>query len=77
MIQRALSYGVVFLFRGMRQGRPGLAGFGAALAVLGWLRGRRKPKNAAVYRTRLRDGATLRVRYLEGDHVVDELDVTA
>lgn len=75
MIQKALAYGLTLAFRGLRQGRPGMAGVGAAMAIASWLRNRKKPGDAPVFRTRLRDGQALRIRYLEGDEVVAEAEV--
>jgi hypothetical protein len=75
MIQRVLSYGTVWLFRGLREGRPALAGFGAGLSVLAFLRRRRKPARERVYSLRLHEGKAVRIRLLRGKTVVDETEV--
>lgn len=75
MIRRALSFGVVFLFRGLRQGRPWLASLGAAMTLIGWLRNRPTDRGEPVYRSSLRSGRGIRIRYLEGEDVVDEVEV--
>jgi hypothetical protein len=75
MTRRVLAFGVAFLFRGLRQGRPWLASLGAALTVISWLRNRPGDDGEPIYRATLRDGRSVRIRYLEGDDVVDEVEV--
>jgi|GEM_PF-1961163 len=75
MIQRVLGFGVTHLFKGLRQGRPGLAGLSVAMAVFGWLRKRRRPQQERIYGANLRPGETVRIRFLKGDTVVDETEV--
>jgi len=70
-----LTIGLRQLLGGARRGRPGTAGFGAALVILGWMRGRRNKDDRLVYSRRLSDGEAVRIRMLRGDTVVDEMKV--
>jgi hypothetical protein len=56
-----IAYGVRRLFSGSRLGQPWMAGLGAALALIGWLRDRREPPQQLIYRKVLRDGEAIRV----------------
>ncbi len=65
---RMLWLGVDQLARGLREGRSGLAAFGAMLAGVGVLRRLSRPRPQRVYSRRLRPGQTLGIRVLrEGD----------
>ncbi len=75
MITQFVSWGVTRMFRGLREGRPGLAGVGAAVAMIAWLRGRRPPARERIYGTNLSEGETIKIRFLRGETVVDETEV--
>jgi len=53
------------LARGARSGSAALAGLGATLLAVGWLR--RRPKRVLVYSKTLKKGEALRVRLVEPD----------
>ncbi len=61
-----VAFGIRQLFGGARRGQPGIAGLGAALAIIGWLRGRTQPKQL-LYRRRLRPGEEVRIRFVRGE----------
>ena len=61
-----ISYGVRRLFSGTRMGQPWMAGLGAALALIGWLRNRAEPEQQLVYRRVLADGEAIGIR-VRGD----------
>lgn len=75
MMQRLFSWGVSGVFGGLRQGRPGLAGLGAAVTVIAWLRRRRAPAKQRIYAVNLEDGQAVRIRFLRGETVEDENEV--
>lgn len=74
-MSKLVAFGVRQLFGGARRGQPGLAGLGAALAIVGWLRGRNH-NNELLYRRRLKPGEELRIRFLKGEAGGEELSVT-
>lgn len=71
-MNRLVAFGVRRLFAGSRRGQPWVAGLGAALSLIGWLRQRRDADEVLVYRRVLREGETVRVRLRRGESVVDE-----
>lgn len=70
-----ISYGLRRFFSGSRLGQPWMAGLGAAMTLVGWLRSRRDSDEVLVYKRVLREGETIRVRLRRGDAVVDETDI--
>lgn len=74
-MNRLVVFGVRQLFGGARRGQPGIAGVGAALAIVGWLRGRNH-NNELLYKRRLRPGEEVRIRFVRGADGADELKVT-
>ncbi len=69
-----LSFGLRQLFGGARRGQPALAGLGAALSIVGWLRSRKRP-DRLIYSRKLKDGESVSIRLLRGETVVDETAV--
>lgn len=74
-MNRWVSLGVRQLFGGARRGQPGVAGFGAALAIYGWLRNRNHD-NELIYRRKLKPGEQIRIRLRKGDDGADEISIT-
>jgi len=74
-MNRLAAYGVARLFAGARQGRPGMAGLGAAIGLIGWLRSRGEVGETLVYRRVLKEGETIRVRMVRDSTLVDETSV--
>jgi hypothetical protein len=74
-MNRLLSEGLTYLFRGARRGQAPLASLGTALAIIGFLRDRRKPPKELVYARNLKDGESIRIRLVRGGTMVDERDV--
>lgn len=74
-MNKLVVFGVRQLFGGARRGQPGLAGVGAALAIVGWLRGRNS-SNELLYKRRLRAGEEVRIRFLKGDSGSEEISIT-
>lgn len=70
-MNRILSIGLKQLFGGARSGRPAIAGLGAALSLLGWMRHRRRKERGPFYERVLEDGETLKVRLVRGKTVVE------
>ncbi|MBP1632461.1 MAG: hypothetical protein H6R33_931 [Actinobacteria bacterium] len=62
-----LRTGFVTLAGGARRGNPGMAGLGAAMLIVGWLRRRRAPRRSLLYARTLRPGESLRVHALRRD----------
>ncbi len=62
-----LRNGARALAGGARRGNPGLAGWGTALLIYGWMRRRRRPKREILYARTLRPGEALRIRALAPD----------
>jgi len=73
-MNKLVTFGVRQLFGGARRGQAGLAGFGAALAVVGWLRDRTEPKQL-LYKRKLKPGEEVRIKFLRGDGG-DEISVS-
>jgi hypothetical protein len=74
MIDRLLKLGVTDLFAGLRQGRPALTGLGTAMALFAFMRRRRPPAKELLYGVNLKDGESVRIRFLRGGAVVEPLD---
>jgi hypothetical protein len=68
-----ISTGLRVLFGGMRRGNSALAGMGAALVAVGWLRKTARPKRELLYARTLRRGQGLRIRMLGAD---DEVEIS-
>jgi hypothetical protein len=73
-MNRMVTFGVRQLFGGARRGQAGLAGLGAALAIIGWLRDRAEPKQL-LYRRNLKPGEEVRIKFLRGE-AGDEISVS-
>lgn len=67
------AFGVRQLFGGARRGQPGVAGLGAALTLIGWLRSRRRGRELIYART-LKDGETVKIRLVRGSATVDDTE---
>lgn len=74
-MNKLVVFGVRQLFGGARRGQPGLAGLGAAVAIIGWLRGRNHD-NELLYKRKLKAGEEVRIRFLKGDAGAEELSIT-
>ncbi len=74
-MNRLAAYGVARLFAGARQGRPGMAGLGAAIGLIGWLRSRGEAGETLVYRRILQEGETIRVRLVRDSAEIDDTTV--
>ncbi len=72
--RRLLAFGMRELFGGARRGQSGIAGLGAALTIVSWLRSRRKGKELIYSRT-LKDGEAVNIRLVRGGTTVDETEV--
>lgn len=72
---RLMTYGIRQMFGGARRGQPYMAGLGAAITIISYLRSRGQPSTAPIYRRRLREGETLKIRLVRGQMVIDETDV--
>jgi hypothetical protein len=68
------AFGIRQMFGGARRGQATVAGFGAALAIIAWLRDHNHD-NELLYKRKLRPGEELRVRFLRGDSA-DDMTVT-
>jgi len=64
-----LTRGLRYLFGGMRRGQTGLAGVGAAMTVVGWLRRRAAPKRELLWAKNLKDGQAVKIRMVRGEIV--------
>lgn len=73
-MNRLVTFGIRQLFGGARRGQAGVAGLGAALAIIGWMRGRNH-SSELLYKRKLKPGEELRVRFLRGE-AGDEMSVT-
>jgi len=69
-----VTFGLRQLFGGARRGQPGVAGLGAAVAIISYLRNRDKPKEL-LYKRNLKAGEEVRIRFLRGD-TGDEISVS-
>lgn len=72
--RRLIAFGARELFGGARRGQPGVAGLGAALTIVSWLRSRRRGKELIYSRT-LKDGESVNIRLVRGDTTVNETQV--
>lgn len=73
-MNRLVTFGLRQLFSGARRGQPSLAGLGAALSIIGWLRGRSKGEKL-IYSRKLKSGEAVNIRLLRGTAIVDETEV--
>jgi hypothetical protein len=71
MFQRFVSFGVGQLFGGARRGQPLVAAFGTAISIWGLFR-RFSRDDKLIYKRKLRDGETLRIRMYRGEATVDQ-----
>jgi hypothetical protein len=69
-VSSLLTNGLRYLFGGARRGQTGLAGVGAAMTIVGWLRRRAAPKRELLWAKNLKNGETVKVRMVRGE-VVD------
>lgn len=60
-IRRIARWGLLQLFGSTRRQQPGMAAFGAALVVLGWIRDRNKPDRQLLHRETLLPGEEVRI----------------
>lgn len=74
-MNKLITFGIRQMFGGARRGQAPLAGLGAALAVVGWLRSRNKHDNELLYRRTLRQGEEIRIKFLRGESA-DDITVT-
>jgi len=65
---RLTAFGLRQLFAGSRRGRPALAGLGAALSIIGWLRSRSR-SDELLYKRKLAEGEQVTIRFLRGGAV--------
>ncbi len=73
-MNKLFAFGIRQLFGGARRGQAGVAGLGAALAIIGWTRGRNH-SNELLYKRKLKAGEEVRIRFLRGDDG-DEMTVS-
>ena len=73
-MNKLVSFGVRQLFGGARRGQAGIAGLGAALAIIGWLRDREEPKQL-LYKRKLKPGEEVRIKFIRGE-AGDEISVS-
>ena len=73
-MNKLFTYGIRYLFGGARRGQAGVAGLGAALAIVGWARSRNHSKEL-LYKRKLKAGEEVRVRFLRGESG-DDMTVT-
>lgn len=71
-----IGTGLRQLAGGLRRGNAALAGLGAALMAVGWLRRTARPKRELLYARTLKPGETLRIRLVEGDEQ-DDVEIEA
>jgi len=69
-VNKLVTFGIRQLFGGVRRGQASIAGFGAALAIIGWLRGRNHD-NELLYKRRLKAGEEVRLKFLRGGSAED------
>ncbi len=74
-MSKLVTFGIRQMFGGARRGQAPLAGLGAALAVIGWLRGRNKHDNELIYKRKLKQGEEVRIKFLRGESA-DDVTVT-
>jgi hypothetical protein len=73
-VNKLVTFGIRQLFGGARRGQPGIAGLGAALAIIGWLRGRNHG-DELLYKRTLKQGEEVRIKFLRGESA-DDVTVT-
>ncbi|HEX9856146.1 MAG TPA: hypothetical protein VGC47_12605 [Acidimicrobiia bacterium] len=71
-MNRYLTFGLRQLFGGARRGQPYVAGLGAAIALVSWLRERSAIDGSPIYRRTLREGEAVTIRLLRGEAIMDE-----
>lgn len=69
--------GLQWLFGGARTGNSFLAGLGAAVSIVGFMRSRRGPAKQLVFAKNLREGEAIKVRFMRGDEEVDSTEIEA
>ena len=67
-----VGLGVANMFRGARRGQALVAGFGAALTLVGLLRRRGKAEPGLLHSRKLRDGESVTIRFARGAVTDDE-----
>lgn len=65
-MNKLVTFGITQLFGGARRGQAGVAGFGAAIAIIGWMRGR-DPGKQLIYKRKLKAGEEIRLRLQRGE----------
>lgn len=73
-MNKLVTFGVRHLFGGARRGQAGIAGLGAALAIIGWIRGRNHD-DELLYKRKLKQGEEVRIKFLRGESG-DDITVT-
>lgn len=76
-MNRLLAVGLRELFGGARRGQPALAGLGAALAIVGFVRRFRRADKDLLSEYDLKEGESLKISFLRGHAVVASSDVDA
>lgn len=74
-MNKFVAFGIRQMFGGARRGQASVAGFGAALAIIGWLRNRDKHDNELLYKRKLKPGEELRISFLRGESA-DDMTIT-
>jgi hypothetical protein len=69
-LDRILRFGVRQLFGGSRRGQPAVAAFGAALAILSWLR-KRGAADKLLFAETLEEGESMQITFRRGASSVD------
>jgi hypothetical protein len=69
--------GLQWLFGGARTGNSFLAGLGAAVSIVGWMRSRRGPAKQLVFARNLREGEAIKVRFMRGNEELDSAEIEA
>ena len=71
----SIRKGLQWMFGGARTGNSFLAGLGAAVSIVGWMRSRRGPAKQLVFAKNLREGEAIKVRFLRGDEELDSTEI--
>lgn len=69
-----IGHGLRFLFGGARRGQTGLAGLGAVMSLVGWIRRRSGPQRELLWAKNLKDGETVRIKMVRGEIVGIDTD---
>lgn len=69
-LDRILRFGVRQLFAGSRRGQPVVAAFGAALAIVTWLR-KRDAASRLLFAEDLEEGKTMQITFRRGSEIVE------